>query len=78
MNLYSVRDINVGFNQPFCEKNDDVAQRGFAYAINNNDIMGFRPSDFDLYCVGSFSLDSGMVEPCIPRLIVHGNEVYGS
>ena len=25
MLIYSVRDCNVGFNQPFCESNDDVA-----------------------------------------------------
>lgn len=77
MNLYSVRDVNVGFNQPFVEANDDVAIRGFAYAVNNSDIMGFQPKDFDLYCVGTFDTSNGMVEDRYPPfLVTHGTEVF--
>lgn len=75
VNLYSVRDLNSGFNQPWCDKNDECATRGFAYSVNNNDIMGFRPSDFQLFQVGTFDMDTGDVKGCLPTLIVRGEEV---
>lgn len=75
MKIYSVRDVNVGWNQPFCEMNDDVAIRGFSYAVNNSDIMGFSPQDFDLYCLGEFESKTGEISAEIPCLIVHGSEV---
>lgn len=74
-NLYSVRDVNVGWNQPFCETSDSVAKRGFAYAMNNNDIMGFVPQDFDLYRVGEFDPETGVISDELPILICHGTEV---
>lgn len=77
MQIFSVRDVNVGFNQPYCEVNDDVAIRGFSYAINNSDIMGFAPKDFDLYCVGDFDTNSGIINPTVPPILVsHGTEVF--
>lgn len=77
MQIYSVRDVNVGFNSPFVETNDDVAIRGFSYAVNNSDIMGFAPKDFDLYCIGSFDTANGMIECTYPPiLVVHGSEVF--
>lgn len=76
MKIYSVRDINMGFNQPFADVNDDVAKRGFAYAVNSTDMMGFRPGDFDLYCLGEFDTNTGDIDCCIPTLICHATEVY--
>lgn len=76
MKIYSVRDVNVGFNQPFCDVNDDAAIRGFAYAVNNSDIMAFTPKDFDLYRIGEFQNDTGMIESCLPELVIHGTEVF--
>ena len=70
MNMYAVRDVHTGFNQPFCDSNDDSAERGFAYAINHGDIMGFAPKDFDLYCVGSFDTANGLLNPTYPPVLV--------
>lgn len=78
MKIYAVRDVNVGFNQPFCDVNDEAAKRGFSYAVNNSDLMGFRPGDFDLYCLGSYSTDTGMIDQEIPVLICHATEVYAN
>lgn len=75
LNLYCVRDLTTGFNQPWCDKNDEAAIRGFAYSINNNDIMGFRPSDFQLFQVGTFDTDKGDVSYVLPTLVVRGEEV---
>lgn len=75
MKIYSVRDINVGFNAPFVDINDEVAKRGFAYAVNNTDMIGFRPSDFDLFCIGEFDKDKGMIVPYdLPELVIHATE----
>lgn len=75
MKLYSVRDVNMGFNQPFVDVNDEIAKRGFAYAVNNTDMLGFRPGDFDLYCLGEFDQNTGDIDCCIPTLICHATEV---
>ena len=77
LNMYSVRDLNAGFNQPWCDKNDECAIRGFSYSMNNNDIMGFAPADFQLFLVGTFDSDKGDVTHVIPELIVRGEEVVG-
>lgn len=75
-NMYAIRDLNLGYNQPYCEKNDEVAIRGFSYAINHNDIMGFRPSDFLLFKVGEYDDEKGDVIGEMPVLICRGEDVF--
>lgn len=75
LKVYSVRDLTTGFNQPWCDKNDDAAIRGFSYSINNNDIMGFKPSDFQLFSIGEFDSDKGDLISCLPQMIVRGEDV---
>lgn len=77
LNLYCVRDLTTGFNQPWCDKSDEVAIRGFAFSMNSNDIMGFRPSDFQLWQVGTFDTDKGDVEHIIPCLVMRGEDCIG-
>lgn len=78
--LFSVRDTRVGFNQPQTDISDKTAERNFAAAINNpnNGVMNFAPGDYDLYRIGEFDTDSGLIisEP-VPVLIVSGASVYG-
>ena len=77
MKMYSVRDLATNqFNQPFCEIADDAAIRGFSYQINNNGIMGFKPTDFQLFQVGEFDLEKGDVASVLPVLICRGEDVY--
>lgn len=77
MNMYSVRDLATDqFNQPFCELADEAAIRGFSYQINNNGIMGFKPTDFQLFQVGEFDLQKGDVASVLPVLICRGEDVY--
>lgn len=78
--LYSVRDVQVGFNSPMTDINDNVAIRNFSYAINNpnNGIMNFEPRDYDLYCIGEFNTDTGLIDHFpVPELITKGISVYG-
>lgn len=79
--VYSVRDVQVGFNQPMTDINDNVAKRNFTFAINNpdNGVMNFQPKDYDLYRVGYFDTESGVMESeTVPVLIVNGLSVFGS
>ena len=79
MPVYSYRDNKVGFMSPMIDQNDDSAIRGFSYAINNREgIMGFSPADFDLYQIGVFDSDTGIIESTSagsPLLIVSGTSV---
>lgn len=76
--LFCVRDVKVGFNNPMTDVSDATAERNFAYAINNNDVMGFASKDYDLYRVGVFDTENGTIEPeVVPVLIVSGDNVYG-
>lgn len=68
--IYSVRDVNVGFNQPFLDPTDASAKRGFAYACLNTDMMGFAPKDFDLYKVGEFDTDTAEIKPIFPVVLI--------
>lgn len=77
--VYSVRDVHVGFNQPMTDLNDNVAKRNFALAINNNDSMRFAPKDYDLYKIGDFDTDTGLLIPLpVPALVTSGFSVFGS
>lgn len=59
-----------------CDQNDQTAIRGFAYAINNNNVMNFSPKDYDLYKVGEFDVDKGVINALkVPVLIASGVNV---
>lgn len=75
--VYSYRDAKVGFGQPIVDSNDLSAKRGFAYAINNSTgVMGFQPGDFDLYHIGSFDSETGMISGQMPVIIATGLSVF--
>lgn len=79
MKIYAIRDLNVGFNSPFVESGDAVAIRGFSYAMNNNDMMGFAPKDFDLYYLGEYDTEKGQIDAVdLPVLVIHGTEVFAN
>lgn len=74
--IYSYRDLKVGFMPVQCDQNDLSAKRGFSYAINNNNIMNFSAKDYDLYKVGEFDIEKGVIESYkVPVLIASGVSV---
>lgn len=77
--VYSYRDSKVGFMPPQCDQTEQAAVRGFAYAINGNDgIMNFSPKDFDLYKVGEFNTETGVLSGlAVPVLVTSGDSVIG-
>ena len=76
--LYSYRDQLNGFGPIVLESNERTAIRGFSMAINNgNGMMGFSPKDYDLYLVGKFDIEKGVIESeSVPKLIVNGLTVF--
>lgn len=72
MKLYSVFDkVSKVFQFPCAVENDEAAIRGFA------DLGGsykFFP-DLELYCVGSFNLESGVITPVdVPSLVCSASQ----
>lgn len=68
--LYSIRDRKVGFMAPVIDTNDETARRNFSMAVINRDslYMAF-PDDYDLYFVGTFDSESGLVSPVDPVFV---------
>lgn len=64
--LYAIRDCKSGFLSPMIDDTDDSALRNFEYACKNNNIMNFAPQDFELYKIGSYDTDSGILSPIEP------------
>lgn len=77
--VYSIRDVQVGFNNPMTDINDNTAKRNFTYAINNNSEMNFSAKDYDLYRIGEFDTVKGKLIPLdVPELVVSGQSVLGA
>lgn len=70
--IYSVMDSKAGaFAPPFFLANDTVALRSMAAARNDpNSLMSQFRSDFQLFHIGSFDDELGVVTPSPARLLV--------
>ena len=77
--MYSYRDRLVGFGKPILDISDQTAIRGFSMQVNNpNGMENFSPKDYELYRIGTFDADTGIVTPEeIPILIVDALSVIG-
>ena len=72
--MYTIRDNKVGYQIPICDMSEASAIRNFSFGINNSDsVMGFSPSDYDLYKVGEFDTDKGVIVALTaPEYVVSG------
>lgn len=72
MNLYSVFDkVSKVFQFPCAVENDEAAIRGF---VGLADSYKFFP-DLELYCVGSFNLETGVITPVeLPCLVCSASQ----
>lgn len=80
LGIYSIRDRLSGYLQPTFDLNDAVAMRNFSAAILSPDahlLMHTNSEDYDLYRVGQFDSDSGIISALpAPELVVSGNSVF--
>lgn len=73
LGIYSMRDSVAGqYNTPTFEQSDFIAQRSFRYAINKNDFLGFNCKDVDLFKLGEFDTETGIITPIDPVKLVDG------
>lgn len=72
MNLYSVFDkVSKVFQFPCAVENDEAAIRGFADLAGSYKFF----SDLELYCVGSFDMEKGVITPVdVPSLVCSGSQ----
>lgn len=78
VNVYSIKDEKVSFTSLTTNRNDASARRDFAMDVNNPQMrmLNFSPSDFSLYRIGTFDIETGILEPCSPLVqICTGREV---
>lgn len=77
--VFCVRDVKVGFDTRFLvEANEDAAKRGFSMAINTGgSMLNYQPSDYELYRLGDFDVESGrFIALDVPEFVVGGMDVY--
>lgn len=79
-NVYAIKDNKAGFLSPLVDANDDTAKRNFEHAIANPDSMYFtHANDFDLYKLGTFDTDSGLIVSFVsPEFIISGSSLKKS
>lgn len=76
--IFAIRDKYTSFMSPAVDINEEAAKRNFAYAINNNPgVMNFAPSDYDLYQIGTYDSESGVIDALVPiKFVCNGMEVF--
>lgn len=64
-NLYALKDVKSGFMSILVLKNDDLAIRSYKNMLNDSqsNIVNTNPEDFELWCLGSYDTDSGLISP---------------
>lgn len=78
-NLYSIFDTKANKYGPIISfENDNTAIRSFMEMLisgDKNSMLALYPTDYLLFCVGSFNQDTGLVEPVsAPAHIISGFE----
>ena len=75
--IYSVRDKLSGYLNISLERGDALATRNFTTVVNSPDTVLFaNPGDYDLYKVGEFDSESGIIESCVPSFVCSGSSVF--
>ncbi|QCS36627.1 nonstructural protein [Capybara microvirus Cap3_SP_541] len=60
--LYSLRDSLTAWMDPVVDLNDASAKRAVSVSVNTTgSLLGYDPAHFELYRVGEFDTDTGIV-----------------
>lgn len=69
-NLYAIKDSKGGFADPCTQLNDAVAVRSFITQVPRVAAhIGVPVKDFQLWRIGSYDTDSGMLMPDTPVML---------
>lgn len=75
--LYAIKDVKSGFSDPCTQVNDAVAARSFERQIPHlSGELGIPTSDFQLWRIGQFDVDSGMLISGTPELVLDGATLF--
>jgi hypothetical protein len=76
LKMYAVYDVKAQmYSHPHFLQSDGVAIRSFSQVCEDeNSQFNKYPSDFSLYFIGSFDVESGEVIPDVPRQICNASE----
>lgn len=73
--LYAVRDVKSTYMSPVVGSNDAQAMRSFRAGMRTVPEFDVAPADFELYRIGEYNNDSGLLNPTIPPVwICSGTE----
>ena len=63
MKIYAIKDCKIGFsNSIFLKTSDELALRDFTILVNQpGTTVQMFPADFELYCVGDYDQNSGVI-----------------
>lgn len=74
--IYAIKDVYTGYLNPTFEGNDSVARRNFEHAVCRADSLLYsHPNDYDLYRIGTFDSETGVIISCVPELIVGASSI---
>lgn len=69
-NLYAVRDVKSTYMSPVVGSNDAQAMRSFRAGMKSVPEYEVSPGDFELYRIGEFNNESGLISPTIPPVFI--------
>jgi len=74
--ICSVRDLAAGvYSAPFTSQNSGTAMRDFAHACKDaNSQLSKNPEDFQLFIVGQFDDELGILTPQAPSLLANATQ----
>lgn len=74
--IFSVRDIAADvYSNPFTSQNQLTATRDFAHACSDpNSSLSKNPEDFQLYQLGTFDDELGVLEGHQPKLVANATQ----
>lgn len=74
--IYCLKDQLTGFLSPSFDQNDAAAIRNFSFALQRGDLLfGSFPQHYDLYKLGSFSTETGLIVPCDLQVVCTGSSL---
>lgn len=76
MKIFSMKDVKVGFANPFYQVNEEVAKRAFKLAVTDKTGELFKiKDDLELWELGSYDEQTGKITPIEPNYIMGGKDV---
>lgn len=69
--VYCIKDVKVGFMNPFVQPNDAVAVREFSNLVNSDgkSTVSVNYEDMELYKLGSYDQNTGVIVSDVDYLV---------